>query len=122
MSEMISGASYGKSTMQAYLTIGGKPQVLPVDAVIICAGQGRCANCGAGLEAAGKKVHLIRRRRRCRRTGCKRAINQGLASGCGDLIRMVTGRRHAGAATQLIPRGRQPQLFIVGQGLCFIFQ
>ena len=37
----------------------GEPQLLPVDTVIVCAGQDPLRELQEGLEAAGQKVHLI---------------------------------------------------------------
>jgi len=55
----------------------GEPQVLPVDTVIVCAGQDPLRELQAGLEAAGQKVHLIGGADVAAELDAKRAINQG---------------------------------------------
>ena len=56
---------------------GGEPQVLPVDTVIICAGQEPLRELHDGLVAAGQKVHLIGGADVASELDAKRAINQG---------------------------------------------
>ena len=76
--EMVSGVSYEKiDDAGLHVTIGGKAQVLPVDNVVICAGQEPLRELQAGLEAAGKKVHLIGGADVAAELDAKRAINQG---------------------------------------------
>lgn len=55
----------------------GEPQVLPVDTVIICAGQEPLRDLYDGLLAAGQKVHLIGGADVAAELDAKRAINQG---------------------------------------------
>ncbi|MDX5370835.1 MAG: NADPH-dependent 2,4-dienoyl-CoA reductase [Pseudomonadaceae bacterium] len=55
----------------------GEPQVLPVDTVIVCAGQDPLRELQEGLEAAGQKVHLIGGADVAAELDAKRAINQG---------------------------------------------
>ena len=55
----------------------GEPQVLPVDTVIICAGQEPLRDLYDGLLAAGQKVHLIGGADVAVELDAKRAINQG---------------------------------------------
>jgi len=61
----------------------GEPQVLPVDTVIICAGQDPLRELQDGLVAAGQRVHLIGGADVAAELDAKRAINQGsrLAAG-----------------------------------------
>lgn len=61
----------------------GEPQVLPVDTIIICAGQDPLRELQEGLEAAGQLVHLIGGADVAAELDAKRAINQGsrLAAG-----------------------------------------
>ncbi len=61
----------------------GEPQVLPVDTIIICAGQDPLRELQEGLEAAGQVVHLIGGADVAAELDAKRAINQGsrLAAG-----------------------------------------
>jgi 2,4-dienoyl-CoA reductase (NADPH2) len=55
----------------------GEPQVLPVDTVIVCAGQDPLRELQAELEAAGRQVHLIGGADVAVELDAKRAINQG---------------------------------------------
>jgi 2,4-dienoyl-CoA reductase (NADPH2) len=55
----------------------GEPQALPVDTVIVCAGQDPLRELQAELEAAGAKVHLIGGADVAVELDAKRAINQG---------------------------------------------
>ena len=55
----------------------GEPQVLPVDTVIVCAGQDPLRELQAELEAAGRQVHLIGGADVAAELDAKRAINQG---------------------------------------------
>ena len=61
----------------------GEPQVLPVDNVVICAGQDPLRELHDGLLAAGQSVHLIGGADVAAELDAKRAINQGsrLAAG-----------------------------------------
>ena len=56
---------------------GGAPQVLPVDTVIICAGQDPLRELQAELEQGGLKVHLIGGADVATELDAKRAIDQG---------------------------------------------
>lgn len=56
---------------------GGEPQVLPVDTVIVCAGQEPLRELHEGLVAAGRNVHLIGGADVASELDAKRAINQG---------------------------------------------
>ncbi|WP_028631348.1 NADPH-dependent 2,4-dienoyl-CoA reductase [Metapseudomonas resinovorans] len=55
----------------------GEPQVLPVDTVIVCAGQDPLRELHDGLVAAGQSVHLIGGADVAAELDAKRAINQG---------------------------------------------
>ena len=55
----------------------GEPQVLPVDTVVICAGQDPLRELHDGLVAAGQTVHLIGGADVAAELDAKRAINQG---------------------------------------------
>lgn len=55
----------------------GEPQVLPVDTVIVCAGQDPLRELQAELEAGGARVHLIGGADVAAELDAKRAINQG---------------------------------------------
>ncbi len=56
---------------------GGEPQVLPVDNVILCAGQTPLRELQAELEAAGVTVHLVGGADVAAELDAKRAIDQG---------------------------------------------
>jgi len=76
--EMIAGASYNKiDDAGLHITVAGKDVVLPVDNVVLCAGQEPFRELQAGLEAAGKKVTLIGGADVAAELDAKRAIKQG---------------------------------------------
>ncbi|WP_010483029.1 NADPH-dependent 2,4-dienoyl-CoA reductase [Pseudomonas sp. S9] len=54
-----------------------EPQVLPVDTIIVCAGQDPLRELHEGLQAAGQSVHLIGGADVAAELDAKRAINQG---------------------------------------------
>ena len=56
---------------------GGEQQVLPVDTVIVCAGQDPLRELQQGLENAGQRVHLVGGADVAAELDAKRAINQG---------------------------------------------
>ncbi|WP_282364659.1 NADPH-dependent 2,4-dienoyl-CoA reductase [Pseudomonas sp. PS01297] len=61
-----------------HIRIGeGEPQVLPVDNIVICAGQDPLRELQDGLLAAGQSVHLIGGADVAAELDAKRAINQG---------------------------------------------
>jgi 2,4-dienoyl-CoA reductase (NADPH2) len=60
-----------------HVTIDGVPQTLPVDHVVICAGQEPLRELLAPLEAAGRRVHLIGGAHEAAELDAKRAIAQG---------------------------------------------
>lgn len=55
----------------------GEPQVLPVDTVIVCAGQDPLRELHEGLLASGQSVHLVGGADVAAELDAKRAINQG---------------------------------------------
>ena len=76
--EMIAGASYNKiDDAGLHITVGGKDITLPVDNVVLCAGQEPFRELQAGLEAAGQKVTLIGGADVAAELDAKRAIKQG---------------------------------------------
>jgi 2,4-dienoyl-CoA reductase (NADPH2) len=82
--QMIPGVSYRKIDDEGlHVTITpkgadqGEDQVLPVDTIIICAGQEPLRELQAGLESAGMPVHLIGGADVAAELDAKRAINQG---------------------------------------------
>jgi 2,4-dienoyl-CoA reductase (NADPH2) len=61
-----------------HIRIGeGEPQVLPVDNIVICAGQDPLRELHDGLVAAGQSVHLIGGADVAAELDAKRAIDQG---------------------------------------------
>ncbi len=75
---MIAGATYRKIDDQGlHITVGAQEMVLPVDNVVLCAGQEPFRELQAGLEAKGCKVHLIGGADVAAELDAKRAIKQG---------------------------------------------
>ncbi|ARK86466.1 NADPH-dependent 2,4-dienoyl-CoA reductase [Burkholderia pseudomallei] len=60
-----------------HVTIAGVPQTLPVDNVVICAGQEPLRDLAEQLQAAGRKAHVIGGAREAAELDAKRAIHQG---------------------------------------------
>lgn len=76
--QMLAGVTYRKiDDAGLHITYDGKEQVLPVDNVVLCAGQEPLRALQAGLEAAGKKVTLIGGADVAAELDAKRAIKQG---------------------------------------------
>jgi 2,4-dienoyl-CoA reductase (NADPH2) len=77
--QMISAVDYlGVDDKGLHIRVAdGEPQVLPVDTVIVCAGQDPLRELQAELEAAGRQVHLIGGADVAAELDAKRAINQG---------------------------------------------
>jgi len=77
--QMISSVEYLKVDDEGlHLRIAeGEPQVLPVDTVIVCAGQDPLRELQAELEQAGLPVHLVGGADVAAELDAKRAINQG---------------------------------------------
>ncbi|MCD0492846.1 NADPH-dependent 2,4-dienoyl-CoA reductase [Chromobacterium violaceum] len=76
--KMLSGVSYDLiDDAGLHITVKGERQVLPVDNVVICAGQDPLRELQAPLQAAGKPVHLIGGADVAAELDAKRAIDQG---------------------------------------------
>ncbi len=76
--EMIPGVTYRKiDDAGLHITVGDKDMTLPVDNVIICAGQDPNRELQAALEAKGVRVHLIGGADKAAELDAKRAIKQG---------------------------------------------
>ena len=76
--EMIAGVTYLKvDDAGLHITVGDKELVLPVDNVILCAGQDPNRDLQAELQAAGVTVHLIGGADKAAELDAKRAIKQG---------------------------------------------
>lgn len=75
---MLAGVTYDKiDDAGLHVTIDGQQKTLPVDNVILCAGQEPRRDLQAALAAAGKTVHLIGGADVAAELDAKRAINQG---------------------------------------------
>jgi 2,4-dienoyl-CoA reductase (NADPH2) len=84
--EMLSGVNYRKvDDAGLHITVDGAERILPVDHVVLCAGQEPRRDLQAGLEAAGAHVYLIGGADVAAELDAKRAIKQGaeLALGFG---------------------------------------
>jgi len=66
-----------------HIRVAEQAQVLPVDTIIICAGQDPLRELQAGLEQAGETVHLIGGADVAAELDAKRAINQGARLAAG---------------------------------------
>jgi 2,4-dienoyl-CoA reductase (NADPH2) len=76
--EMINGVTYRKvDDSGLHITVGDKDMTLPVDTVVVCAGQEPQRELQAGLQAAGCTVHLIGGADVAAELDAKRAIKQG---------------------------------------------
>lgn len=75
---MLGGVSYECFDDQGlHITVDGQPQVLPVDNVIVCAGQEPNRSLADALIAAGIKTHIIGGADVAAELDAKRAIDQG---------------------------------------------
>jgi 2,4-dienoyl-CoA reductase (NADPH2) len=76
--KMLSGVNYERvDDAGLHIAIDGKTHVLPVDTVILCAGQDPLRELEAPLRAAGIEVHLIGGADVAAELDAKRAIAQG---------------------------------------------
>ncbi|MDM5059783.1 NADPH-dependent 2,4-dienoyl-CoA reductase [Aeromonas rivipollensis] len=76
--QMLSGVQYLRIDDEGlHIQVGEARQCLPVDRVIICAGQEPLRELQAGLQAAGKPVHIIGGADVAAELDAKRAIRQG---------------------------------------------
>ena len=75
---MVDGVEYDASTTTACTSrVDGSRTVLPVDTVVLCAGQEPLRELYEELLAAGRSVHLIGGADVAAELDAKRAINQG---------------------------------------------
>ncbi len=89
--KMIPAVSYQKIDDDGlHLLIGGEPQLLEVDHVVICAGQEPRRELADPLRAAGKTVHLIGGCDVAMELDARRAI-AGHPTGTGDLTTLPDG-------------------------------
>ncbi|MBI5258230.1 MAG: NADPH-dependent 2,4-dienoyl-CoA reductase [Burkholderiales bacterium] len=76
--DMVSAVAYRRiDDAGLHIEVDGQPQLLPVDNVVICAGQEPQRALLAGLQAAGCRVHLIGGADEAAELDAKRAIDQG---------------------------------------------
>ncbi|MCP5018858.1 MAG: NADPH-dependent 2,4-dienoyl-CoA reductase [Ketobacter sp.] len=76
--EMLAGVSYDRIDDQGlHITVKGQSRILPVDNVILCAGQEPQRQLADALKAKGKPVHLIGGADIAAELDAKRAIRQG---------------------------------------------
>ncbi|KQK46644.1 NADPH-dependent 2,4-dienoyl-CoA reductase [Acinetobacter baumannii] len=76
--KMLAGVQYDKVDDQGlHITVDGKPTVLEVENVVICAGQESFTAMYDQLKADGKSVHLIGGAKEAGELDAKRAIRQG---------------------------------------------
>jgi 2,4-dienoyl-CoA reductase (NADPH2) len=76
--QMIAGVSYDKiDDAGLHITVDGQQKTIPVDNVILCAGQDPKRDLFDGLKSAGKSVHLIGGADVATELDAKRAIDQG---------------------------------------------
>ena len=76
--EMIPGVQYRRiDDAGLHITVGDKDMTLPVDNVIVCAGQDPNRDLQAALQAQGVRVHLIGGADKAAELDAKRAIKQG---------------------------------------------
>ncbi len=76
--QMLSGVHYERIDDDGlHIVAGGRPQCLPVDSIVVCAGQEPCRELEAGLRAAGVPLSLIGGADVATELDAKRAIDQG---------------------------------------------
>lgn len=77
--KMLTGVSYERIDDDGlHITIDGKPQVLVVDHIVVCAGQVSQRSLEQPLREAGMKVHVIGGALEAGELDAKRAISQGI--------------------------------------------
>ncbi|QIL44121.1 crotonase/enoyl-CoA hydratase family protein [Acidovorax sp. HDW3] len=99
---MLAGVAYRKvDDAGLHITVDGQEKTLPVDHVIVCAGQDPNRALQAALEAQGVAVHLIGGADKAAELDAKRAIKQGteLALRLGGEVAPKTGAANAQPAS-----------------------
>jgi len=80
--EMLSGVSYERiDDAGLHIVVGGEPQCLPVDTIVVCAGQEPRRELEAGLQQRGIALTLIGGADVASELDAKRAIEQGTETG-----------------------------------------
>ncbi|AKJ30849.1 2,4-dienoyl-CoA reductase [Caldimonas brevitalea] len=108
--EMIPGVSYRKVDDEGlHITVDGRDTTLPVDHVILCAGQEPLRELQSALQAAGCQVHLIGGADRAAELDAKRAIRQGteLALHFDADASSAEAQHHDTPAQRLAPKAAQ---------------
>ena len=117
--EMIPGVNYRKvDDAGLHITVDGKDMVLPVDNVILCAGQDPQRALQAELLAAGCTVHLIGGADKAAELDAKRAIWQGteLALNLDTTARKEEAAPAARAVAPAVAQGLKQWHEMVAQG------
>jgi 2,4-dienoyl-CoA reductase (NADPH2) len=100
--DMIAGVTYRKvDDGGLHITVGERDMTLPVDNVVICAGQEPLRELQAELAAAGVQVHLIGGADKAEELDAKRAIKQGLE------LAIALAQRNTQASTPVAPAPTQ---------------
>ena len=85
--EMIGGVNYeridGEGLHISFGEAREKPQLIPADTIVLCAGQVPLRSLAAALEAKGRKVHIIGGADVAAELDAKRAIDQGTRLAAG---------------------------------------
>ena len=75
--KMLALVEYKKiDDMGLHIEVGGEPQIIPVDNVVVCAGQEPLRDMYEELQAAGKSVHLIGGANIAEKLDAKKAIKE----------------------------------------------
>ena len=110
--EMIPGVQYRKiDDAGLHISVGDKEMTLPVDNIIVCAGQDPNRELQAALEAKGVRVHLIGGADKAAELDAKRAIKQGTELALRiDLSPAPAAAQAAPGATHQAPAAVQESL------------
>jgi 2,4-dienoyl-CoA reductase (NADPH2) len=74
----LTGVTYRKiDDAGLHVTLGGEDKILPVDTIVVCAGQESERSLADQLVARGVKVHVIGGAERAEELDAMRAIDQG---------------------------------------------
>jgi 2,4-dienoyl-CoA reductase (NADPH2) len=101
--EMLAGVTYRRiDDAGLHITVGEREMTLPVDNVVICAGQEPQRELQAELLAAGMRVHLIGGADKAEELDAKRAIKQGLELAIALAQSNTQGSAHANPPTSQV--------------------
>jgi len=80
---MLSGVVYDRFDEEGlHITVGGVARILPVDHVVICAGQDSDRSLVGELESAGQPLSLVGGARMAGELDATRAIDEGVRLAC----------------------------------------